>query len=172
MWFIPVEDLACYVYLFSFAHLHTHEVQVSVFDVIQVFSYLLSPFSWIFFFYICMLLSIEGYHSYFWLASFHNIPWESFLKVWHSLNGRQLLQGCERTFDSLSCYSFLHVKLHTLEFTALWHWCLSLETWVVKLGCAEKSCISALILVNSVAILFSCNILWAASFVFFFSFIF
>lgn len=28
--------------------------------------------------YICMLLSVEGYHSYFRLAGFHNIPSEFF----------------------------------------------------------------------------------------------
>jgi len=65
-----------------------------------------------------MLLSVKGYHSYLRLAGFHNTPLEGFLRAWHLLNGRELFQGHERTFDSLSYYTFLHVKVHALEFTA------------------------------------------------------
>lgn len=125
-------------YVFSFAHMRTREDQV---HVLWVFSCLLSPVCWIFFF---LMLCIEGYWSYFRRVGFHTTPSEV-LRAWHLLNAESFSKSVKgplthSALDLSSCEASIF-GVHSSG-----HWCLSLDRQVAKLGHAEKSCKSALIL--------------------------
>lgn len=92
-------------YVFSFAHMRTREDQV---HVLWVFSCLLSPVCWIFFFFNVMYWRILELFQACWFPYYTIRGFESMAFT----ECRELFQVCERTFDSLSFRSFFMWSLN------------------------------------------------------------
>lgn len=95
-------------------------------------------------FFFFLMLCIEGYWSYFRRVGFHTTPSEV-LRAWHLLNAESFSKSVKgplthSALDLSSCEASIF-GVHSSG-----HWCLSLDRQVAKLGHAEKSCKSALIL--------------------------